>query len=92
MYVIFQRIIKNSFNNKVKILLDRSTFQEKQRPFIAKIGLKCWCFYYLLLKMGLRNGLSNIKSTDFLFHFGNHFDVNKQSEIREKQTSTKSMN
>ena len=24
--------------------------------------------------MGLRNGASNIKSADFLFHFGNHFD------------------
>ena len=27
--------------------------------------------------MGLRNGPSNIKSADFLFHFGNHFELIK---------------
>ena len=43
---------------------------------------------YLPLKMGLRNGPSNIKSADFLFHFGNYFDKVARYDITNIPSET----
>ena len=37
---IFQRIIKNSFEDKFEVLLDRSTFKQKTNNLLLKMGLR----------------------------------------------------
>ena len=48
-------------------------FRNKLSTFSRKICLKYSCICHMYLTMGLWNGAWNIRSADFLFHFGNHF-------------------